>query len=148
MHKIHFRTRLTLTFHNIQINIHIYHDFFSVLAVVVARSFSISRTLWSRTCFSCRLLALEKYTTFLAIYTVSVCVLFFLFRSSSSFSYSRRMSIKFTPAFSLFGAHVFTLHMKFAMYTRTGAMHRQKTKRIQHFFIFHARENHCARCTT
>lgn len=112
MHKIHFRTRLTLTFHNIQINIHIYHDFFSVLAVVVARSFFISRTLWSRTCFSCRLLALEKYTTFLAIYTVSVCVLFFLFRSSSSFSYSRRMSIKFTPAFSLFGAHVFTLHMK------------------------------------
>lgn len=79
MHKIHFRTRLTLTFHNIQINIHIYHDFFSVLAVVVARSFFISRTLWSRTCFSCRLLALEKYTTFLAIYTVSVCVLFFSF---------------------------------------------------------------------
>lgn len=188
-HKIHFRMRLTLTFHNIQINIHIYHDVFLhspslslslslllLLSVVSLRVFFLH----SELCYTAvlvsawRSLALEKYTTFSCNLHSFSLVIFFSHchrlrcrlrssssSSSSSYSYSRGMSIKFTPvhSLSLSLSHstiiiiTFIAH-EFAMYTWTGAAQAQDDMNST-FFVrckvkikFHARENHCACCTT
>lgn len=104
--------RLTLTFHNIQINIHIYHDFFprscSLLSLC---SYFCS----SRTCFSCRSLALEKY---IATFSCNL----HSFRRDFFFLHSRRMSIKFTPAHSsvlTFIAHEFAMYPPLSIEQRT-----------------------------
>lgn len=154
MHKIHFRMRLTLTFHNIQINIHIYHGFFvrsllcyRALAMLSLRFFSLH----SRTCFSSLSFALEKYTTFSCnLHSFSLVFFFYSFSLSHSL-YS--VSTIFTPIHSsalTFIAHKFTMCPKRTEAARSKENNTPSTRRETNstFFIFHARENHCARCTT
>lgn len=95
-------------------------------------------------------LLLKNTQHFLAICTVSVSSLFLPL--SFSLHLEHRVSIKFTPAHS--SALTFIAH-EFAMCPNEQELHEAKREQQAQdetnstFFIFNARENHCARrCTT